>query len=86
MLIAQDIFSDSVYAAIQDSTGTYLLDKNDMMINVLSEGSQSNTVNIDFRASEIEAAIGWVRKLQGDNEDNEDNKYTNPLDVAASAD
>ena len=81
MLIAQDIFSDSVYAVIQDSTGAYLLDKNDMMINVLSEGSQSNTASIGFVASDIEAAIGWVRTLQGDNEDN---KSINPLDVIAS--
>lgn len=61
VLFKQDITTDSVYSAVQDSDASYLYDSNNYALYAMSE--DQSTVTLGYTGSVINQAIGWAHGM-----------------------
>lgn len=61
VLFKQDITTDSVYSAVQDSDASYLYDSNNYALYAMSE--DQSTVTLEYTGNIINQAIGWAHGM-----------------------
>lgn len=61
VLFKQDITTDSVYSAVQDSYPSYLYDSNNYALYAMSE--DQSTVTLEYPGRVINKAIGWAHGM-----------------------
>lgn len=61
VLFKQDITTDSVYSAVQDSDASYLYDSNNYALYAMSE--DQSTVTLEYTGNVINQAIGWAHGM-----------------------
>lgn len=61
ILFKQDITTDSVYSATQDSDASYLYDSNNYALYAMSE--DQSTITLEYTGNVINQAIGWAHGM-----------------------